>query len=136
LRGAIVALCLGLLVVASSTAADTASDLLTPEERAWLAAHPDVVLDAGEDWVGTLMMSADARGNLSGFLVDHRDPLNRKLGINIRNGRLDQSNRVPAARPAETPGPLAGAPARHSYPAPGDATGCREGGGHANGRER
>jgi signal transduction histidine kinase len=79
---AIVALCLGLLVTAGSTAADTDPDLLTREERAWLAAHPDIVLGAGEDWVGTLMK--DARGNLSGFLVDHLDLLNRKLGTNIR----------------------------------------------------
>jgi signal transduction histidine kinase len=72
----------GLFVAAGSSAADTEPDLLTKGERAWLAAHPDIVLGAGEDWVGTLMK--DARGNLSGFLVDHLDLLNGKLGTSIR----------------------------------------------------
>ena len=58
------------------------AELLTKEERAWLAAHPDIVLGAGEDWAATVMK--DARGNLSGFMIDYLDLVNRKLGANVR----------------------------------------------------
>ena len=82
LLGAFVALCLGLLITASALAAQSAPELLTPGERAWLAAHPRVVLGAGEDWAATVVV--DARGNLSGFIVDYLELLNRKLGTDIR----------------------------------------------------
>ena len=76
------ALCLGALITASRLAAPSAPELLTPGERAWLAAHPRIVLGAGEDWAATVVV--DARGNLSGFIVDYLALLNRRLGTDIR----------------------------------------------------
>lgn len=79
---AIATLCLGLVVAAGSSAADPTRDLLTPAERAWMAARPPVVLGAADDWgVGA---KKEARGNPSGPLVDYLDLMNRKLGTDIR----------------------------------------------------
>ena len=78
----IVVLCLGLLVAAGSSAADTAPDLLTPEERAWLAARPRIVLGAADDWA--VAAKKDARGGQSGPFVEYLELMNRKLGTDIR----------------------------------------------------
>lgn len=59
-----------------------ANDLLSPAERAWLAAHPRIVLGAGEDWAPYIVR--DLRGGLSGFGVEYIELLNRKLGTNIQ----------------------------------------------------
>jgi ABC-type amino acid transport substrate-binding protein len=75
-------LSMGSLVASPALAADNQSDLLTPAERAWLAAHPRVVLGAGEDWAPSVMK--DANGRVSGFAVDHLELLNRKLGTSFR----------------------------------------------------
>lgn len=76
-------LCLQLLVAAGSSAADTAPDLLTPAEQAWLAARPrGVVLGAADDW--GVFANKDARGGLSGPLIDYFDLINRKRGTDIR----------------------------------------------------
>lgn len=58
------------------------ADLLTPAERAWLGAHPRIVLGAGEDWAP--MIVKDAKGNVTGFAIDHLALLNEKLGTDIR----------------------------------------------------
>lgn len=57
-------------------------DLLTPEERAWVQAHPVIVLGAADDWAPWVMK--DAYGRVSGFAVDHLELLNRRLGTDIR----------------------------------------------------
>jgi signal transduction histidine kinase len=77
-------LVLGVLLFAgrSAIAADPKQDLLTPAEREWLAAHPRIVLGAGEDWAPSVMK--DAQGQISGFIVDHMALLNRKLGTDMR----------------------------------------------------
>jgi signal transduction histidine kinase len=73
---------MGSLVASPAVAADNQPDLLTAEERAWLAAHPRIVLGAGEDWAPSVMK--DANGRVSGFAVDHLELLNRKLGTDFR----------------------------------------------------
>jgi ABC-type amino acid transport substrate-binding protein/two-component sensor histidine kinase len=81
-RLAFALVCVGALALSPAQSADDKSDLLTPAERAWLAAHPRIVLGAGEDWAPYVI--ADSRGRLSGFAVDHLTLLNRKLGADIR----------------------------------------------------
>jgi ABC-type amino acid transport substrate-binding protein/two-component sensor histidine kinase len=78
----IVVLCLALVVATGSSGADSAPDLLTPAERAWLAARPPIVLGAADDW--GVLARKDAGGGLSGPLVDYLDLMNRKLGTSIR----------------------------------------------------
>ncbi|HRD88563.1 MAG TPA: transporter substrate-binding domain-containing protein [Accumulibacter sp.] len=78
---AFVVFCLGLVVPAGSSAADTAPDLLTPAERAYLAARPRVVLGAADDW--GVFANKGARGGLSGPLIEYFDLINRKLGTDI-----------------------------------------------------
>jgi len=79
---AIVVLCLGVLFEAGSATADKAPDLLTPAERAWLAGRPRIVLGAANDW--GVFANKDARGGLSGPLIEYFDLINRKLGTDIR----------------------------------------------------
>lgn len=69
-----------LMRMPASSAAD--ADLLTPQERTWLAAHPDLVLGAGDGWHPNVSKGRD--GELRGFLADHLKLLNQKLGSNIR----------------------------------------------------
>ncbi len=78
----IAVLCFGLFAAAGLSAADAAPDLLTPAERAWLAARPRVVLGAADDW--GVFAKKDARGGLSGPLVEYLDLMNQKLGTDIR----------------------------------------------------
>jgi ABC-type amino acid transport substrate-binding protein len=79
---ALLLLCLGLMLVGTLAAGEAGSDLLTPTERAWLAAHPDIVLGVGEEWAPSVIKDAD--GRFGGFAFDHLDLLNRKLGTHIR----------------------------------------------------
>ena len=79
---AIIVLCLGLLVAAGSSAADTAPDLLTPAERAWLVARPPIVLGAANDWA--VNAKKDPRGGLSGPFVEYLDLMNQRLATDIR----------------------------------------------------
>lgn len=81
-RLAFAVLCIGALASRGAQAADDKPDLLTPAERAWLAAHPRIVLGVGEDWAPYVIKDSD--NGLSGFVVDHLALLNRKLGTNIR----------------------------------------------------
>ena len=82
IRFILAVLCLGLFALCSAQAADRAPDPLTPAERAWLAAHPRIVLGAGEDWAPSVVK--DAQGVVTGFAVDHLALLNRRLGTDIR----------------------------------------------------
>lgn len=61
--------------------ADT-RDILTPSERAWLKAHPLIVLGAAKGWEPDIIQDQD--GHLRGFIVDHMALLNRKLNTNIQ----------------------------------------------------
>ena len=80
--GALVLLCVGLLLAGSLAAGGTGPDLLTPAERAWLAEHPDIVLGIGEEWAPAVVR--EAGGRFAGFAFDHLDLLNRKLGTHVR----------------------------------------------------
>ncbi len=79
-------LSLACLWVDSATAsADSAlpSQLaLTPEERHWLEAHPDIVLGMSDQFPPALIRAAD--GTQSGFVVDYLNLINRRLGTRIR----------------------------------------------------
>ncbi len=82
IRLVFVLFCLGMSMGRLAQATGPAPDPLTPAERAWLAAHPRIVLGAGEDWAPSVVK--DAQGNVSGFAVDHLALLNRRLGTDIR----------------------------------------------------
>jgi ABC-type amino acid transport substrate-binding protein len=64
-----------------SYASEKALFSLTPEEKAWLDAHPVIRLGFGKDWEPAIIIDED--GKLSGFIVDFFDQLNRELGTNI-----------------------------------------------------
>ncbi|WPL15784.1 Virulence sensor protein BvgS precursor [Thiorhodovibrio winogradskyi] len=55
---------------------------LSPEQRAWLDAHPRIVLGSSEAFAPALMRDRD--GQLSGILKDIFDRLNSRLGTNIQ----------------------------------------------------
>ena len=74
--------CVGLLGASDAKAVETSPDILTPSQRAWLAAHPRIVLGAGEDWAPWVIK--DSKGEVKGLAVDHLDLINRKLGTDIR----------------------------------------------------
>jgi signal transduction histidine kinase len=71
-----------LLLASGGTAADAQPDLLTPAERAWLAAHPRIVLGVSEDWAPAV--AKDETGEASGFIIEHMALLNHKLGTDMR----------------------------------------------------
>ncbi len=75
-------LCASLLLAGPRVAAATGADPLTPAERAWLAAHPDIVLGVGEEWAPAVVRNAN--GQFSGFAFDHLELLNRKLETHCR----------------------------------------------------
>ena len=55
---------------------------LSADERAWLDAHPEIVLGVSDQWPPAVLRAAD--GTLSGVLVDYMSLLNERLGTNIR----------------------------------------------------
>ncbi len=55
---------------------------LSVEERAWLAAHPDITLGYTDVFEPEVITNPD--GSHRGILVDFLDELNRRLGIRIR----------------------------------------------------
>jgi len=67
---------------AGTTFAADDTDAFTPTERAWLGAHPRIVLGAGDGWAPHAMR--DANGRSSGFIVDHAVLLSRVLGVDVR----------------------------------------------------
>ena len=79
---ALVLLCFGLIFAGTLAAREASPDLLTPAERAWLAAHPEIVLGIGEEWAPAVVR--DAGGRFGGFAFEHLDLLNRKLGTHVR----------------------------------------------------
>jgi hypothetical protein len=60
-------LCLGLIFAGTLAAGEAGPDLLTPAERAWLAAHPDIVLGVGEEWAPSVIKDANTLGILPLF---------------------------------------------------------------------
>ncbi|MGB5422605.1 MAG: ABC transporter substrate-binding protein, partial [Desulfobacterales bacterium] len=56
--------------------------LLTAEERAWLAAHPDILIGYTDVFEPEVIANPD--GSHRGILVDFLDELNRRLGTRIR----------------------------------------------------
>ncbi len=83
-------------------------DLLTPAERAWLAAHPRIVLGAGEDWMPYIVKRAGAP--MSGFAVEQLDLINRQLGTQIRIEAGPWQNMVKRAEAGEIDGLTVTAP--------------------------
>jgi len=73
--------CVG-LSAAFGAHSESAPDLLNSSQRAWLAAHPRIVLGAGDDWAP--WVTVDANGVVKGLAVDHMELINRKLGTDIR----------------------------------------------------
>ena len=74
--------CVGLLAASGAKAVETSPALLTPSQRAWLAAHPRIFLGAGEDWAPWVIKGS--KGEVKGLAADHLDLINRKLGTDIR----------------------------------------------------
>jgi len=54
---------------------------LTPEEKAWLKAHPDIQLGFSGDFEPHVIVNPD--GTYRGLLVDFLDEINKRLGIRI-----------------------------------------------------
>lgn len=75
------AIALALLLLPLASAAGPAADLLTPGERAWLAAHPRIVLGVGAEWPPDLIQVGE--GRIAGFALDYLRLLGAKLGIEI-----------------------------------------------------
>ena len=79
-RVLVLAFALALAGAAQPTGA--ASDLLTPEQRAWLAAHPEIVIGFPENQPPAVIVGPD--GRLEGVFVELLDLLNDRLGTDIR----------------------------------------------------
>ena len=62
--------------------AEAPSTLLTPAERAWLKAHPDITLGYTDAFEPEVIVNPD--GTYRGIQVDILDELNRRLGTSIR----------------------------------------------------
>ncbi|EIC20578.1 transporter substrate-binding domain-containing protein [Thiorhodovibrio frisius] len=75
---------IGLLFLLSAGYTEAACDAfaLTAEQRAWLDAHPDIVLGMTDQYPPELIRAGD--GELSGILIDVLDLLNQRLGSSIR----------------------------------------------------
>jgi signal transduction histidine kinase len=72
----------GLSAAFAAPGDEGAPDLLSASQRAWLAAHPRIVLGAADDWAP--WVAKDANGVVRGLAVDHMALINRKLGTDIR----------------------------------------------------
>ncbi|MCF8014966.1 MAG: transporter substrate-binding domain-containing protein [Chromatiaceae bacterium] len=66
----------------AETPAASAAIPFSPEQRAWLDAHPDIVLGTTDQFAPTLIREPD--GTLTGILKDMLDLLNQRLGTDIR----------------------------------------------------
>ena len=76
---------LSVLVLAAAllaTPARSASDLLTSDQRAWLAEHPDLVIGFPENQPPAVVTAQD--GRMEGVFVEYLNLLNRRLGTDIR----------------------------------------------------
>lgn len=81
LRALLSALCLLWLFSPLAHADDAALAELTPEEKAWVAAHPKIVFGVDADWQPQFIRQAD--GSPSGIDGDTITRLNQLLGTNI-----------------------------------------------------
>jgi two-component system, NarL family, sensor histidine kinase EvgS len=54
---------------------------LTPEEQAWIKAHPEIKLGIGESWAPFIFVKEDGRHE--GFDIDLIEMINQKIGTNI-----------------------------------------------------
>ncbi|SDW11625.1 Signal transduction histidine kinase [Thiocapsa roseopersicina] len=70
-----------LSLVRGVVAEDNRADLLAPDERAWLDAHPRILLGVGAEWAPWVIPVGE--GRIAGFAVDHLRLLGDKLGIEI-----------------------------------------------------
>ena len=79
-------LLLALLLILSNPLSAWAEEIprieLTPEEKAWLTQHPDIVLGAATSYPPMLIKKAD--GNHAGMVVDLFEQINRQLNTKIR----------------------------------------------------
>jgi two-component system sensor histidine kinase EvgS len=75
----LVALALAMLPHRNAAAA---ADLLTSSQRAWLSAHPDLVIGLPSDYPPGALV--DGEGHVTGIGPDFVDLLNRRLGTRIR----------------------------------------------------
>ena len=66
----------------AETPAASAAIPLSAEQRAWLEAHPDIVLGASDQFAPSLIRDPD--GRLTGVLKEILDLLNQRLGTDIR----------------------------------------------------
>ncbi|WP_201223466.1 transporter substrate-binding domain-containing protein [Halochromatium roseum] len=66
----------------AETSAASAAIPLSAEQRAWLDTHPDIVLDASDQFAPALIREPD--GTLTGIFKDMLDLLNQRLGTAIR----------------------------------------------------
>lgn len=79
---AILLLCVGWLLTGQLAVGETNPDLLTPAERAWLAAHPDIRLGTDQSWVPYVKIQND--GTVAGIEADLLARINALTGANIR----------------------------------------------------
>ena len=70
------------LAGATVLAADAAPDLLTASQRAWLAAHPNLVIGMPSDYPPAVILGKD--GRINGIGPDFLDLINQRLGASIR----------------------------------------------------
>ncbi len=71
-----------MLWIAEAAAIEAGTGLLTPDERAWLAAHPELVVGFPRNQPPAVMLDAD--GQARGVFIDFLELLNDRLGTTIR----------------------------------------------------
>ncbi len=69
-------------LVSAQNTAPKSMVTLTPEEQAWLAEHPEIVLGASTDYPPMVIKRAD--GTHVGVLVDLFEQINRRLNTRVR----------------------------------------------------
>lgn len=79
---AILLLWIGLIFAGTLVAGEADPDLLTPAERAWLAAHPEIRLGSDQSWVPYVKVQDD--GTVAGIEADLLARINALTGANIR----------------------------------------------------
>lgn len=90
-----------LSILPAVVAGRAASDIgLTPEEKAWIAAHP--VIRVGHDQTYAPYSFPDATGNLVGIDLDYLDHIARRTGLRFQNEvRRDWAEMIAAFRKGE-----------------------------------
>jgi ABC-type amino acid transport substrate-binding protein len=72
----------GLMLLLSGALGAAPAIDLNEAQRAWLEAHPNIVLGASDHWPPALMRDPD--GQLTGLLKDYLELINQRLGSNIQ----------------------------------------------------